>query len=502
MGVAGAGLFSLGLAGLASPKIFGQSKSTIASSTSNTSSLTSLTSPTTTATSTPTSTETIQYSSLTDYQDFLVWLNSVSGPYAGKSLNISMEDEFGPYATSLIDSDFTHATGMDDNYNILPYAQQLDDISLMASTKSDSYDVYTLDVENLGVFPTLPISPYELMEKYPDLTYPGLNLDDFYRYSWDRVSTYPPALSGGNGGNSASNVTVLPFDTPTLILFYRKDVFNQLKLTVPTTWDDHFANCQAIQKSGLTPFGGVSMAAADISIIYEYQAHLASFGGSLWAIDGNTITPTINTDAGLAALEDLVRFQPYSDVGSATYTFGTSWDSLAHGYAATGLLFDGFASWLNNPQRAPQVTGLIGYAQNPAGPKGNFHPYAGSGIGVSTYSKKPEMAWLYVQWATSKGSMEAKLLGEYNNFPTRSSVTQVPGIATSLQNNTLAQASLVNQIWNNNSLTTLIGFPLWLQAATILEADLNAAWIGSKTPTAALTDAQTNIEKIGTLSFQ
>jgi multiple sugar transport system substrate-binding protein len=502
MGVVGAGLFSLGAAELARPGLFGgRLASTTRTGSVASTPTTSVAGASSTSSLTLPSQSTDTFSSLPDYQAFLSWLNSVSGPYRGKSLNVSMEDEFGPFSTQFIDQDFTSASGITDDYNILPYEQQLDDISLMASTKSDTYDVYTLDVENLGVFPNLPISPYDLMDKYPDLTYPEFDLNDFYRYSWDRISTYPPDLSGGNGGTSATDVTVLPFDTPTLILFYRKDVFNQLKLTLPATWDDHLANCQAIQKSGLTPFGTVNMAAADISIIYEYQAHLASFGGSLWAIDGNTITPTINTDAGVAALEDLIRFAPYSDVGSATYTFGTTWDSIAHGYSATGLLFDGFASWLNNPQRAPQVNGLMGYAQCPAGPKGSFHPYAGSGIGVSRYSKNPQMAWLYVQWATCKGSMEAKLLGAYHNFPTRSSVTQVPDIATDLQNNSLVQASLVNQIWNNNSLTTLIGFPLWLQAATILEADLNAAWIGTKTPQAALTDAQTNIEKIGTLTF-
>jgi multiple sugar transport system substrate-binding protein len=487
MGLAGAGLFSFALAELASRKP-----------------LDAVGRPTATSTAAPTGSSTLssspQYSSLPDYQEFLSWLNSVSGPYSGKALNISLEAEFGPYATQLIDGDFLSASGIRDQYDIKPYSLQLQDVSLMFSTKSSAYDAYSLDVENLGVFPTSSISPFELAQEYPKLTYPGIDFADFYRVSWDRIATYPPDLSGGNGGNSASDTTVLPFDTPTLVLFYRKDIFQKLELAPPTNWDEHFANCQAIQKSGLTPSGSVSMAAPDISIIYEYQAHLASFGGSLWAVDGNTITPTVNTDAALAALENFVRFNPYSDPSSYTYTWDNVFETVARELAPQALMFDGFASWFNDPQRS-LVPGLMGYAQNPAGPEGVFHPYAGSGVGVSRYSKNPEMAWLWIQWATAKGAQEAKILGQYQSYPTRSSVAEVPQIASALQTSDFTIANLTNEIWQAGSLTSLLGFPKWLQAAVIVSNALNTAWAGTASPKNALAGAQTALEQMGTLSF-
>jgi len=112
------------------------------------------------------------------------------------------------------------------------------------------------------------------------------------------------------------------------------------------------------------------------------------------------------------------------------------------------------------------------------------------------------MAWLWVQWATAKGTQEAKLLGKYNNFPTRTSVTQAPNIASELQSGGLGVASLVNQVWNEGTLTTLLGFPKWLQDAVIVEGDLSAAFNGSLKPAAALADAQTRVENtVGTLTF-
>ncbi len=488
LGVAGAGLFSLGLADLVSPRLLGGGDTTSTTSTTSTS----------TGTSSPSTSE--QYSSLPDYQEFLSWLHSVSGPYSGKTLNISLQAEFAPYAAQRIDNDFKNATGIRDQYSIKPYALQLQDVSLMFSTKSASYDAYSLDVENLGVFPKQSISPYDLAQKYPDLTYPNLDFGDFNQNCWNRIATYPPDLTGGSGGNSASNVGVLPFDTPTLVLFYRKDIFEKLGITPATTWDEHLSNCQVIQKSGLVPFGSASMAGTDVSIVYEYQAHLSSFGGDMWEYDGNTIIPNVNNDTALAALEDFVRFEPYSDPGSLAYTWDDVFNSVSHNIAAQALMFNGYADWMNNPQRS-LVPSFVGYAQNPAGPKGAFHPYAGSGVGVSRYSNNPEMAWLWAQWATAKGTQEAMILDEFHVYPTRTSVLKAAPVQSALQESSFAIASLTNQIWQADSVTTLIGFPRWLQASIIIANALNTAWTGTIKPANALATAQKQLEQMGTLTF-
>jgi multiple sugar transport system substrate-binding protein len=491
LGLAGAGALSLGLADLLDPGIFGS----VAPPTNSTSTATTGTSPTSSTNS--------QYSTLPDYQDFLSWLHSASGKYSGKTLNISLEAEFGPYAAQLRNGDFERASGIKAGpYDIKPYALQLQTVSLMFSTKSSAYDAFSLDVENLGVFPGRSFSPIELAQRYPELTYPNINFDDFNRNCWGHIATYPPDLTGGPGGNTASTVQVIPFDTPTMVLFYRTDVYDQLQLTLPKTWDDHFANVKAINKAGLVsaPFGTVSMAGPDVSIIYEYQAHLSSFGGVLWEFDGRTIIPAMNNDKAIAALENFVRFEPYSDPGSFYFTWDDVFNSISHRSAASGLLWNGYSQWMNDTQRS-LVPGLIGYTQNPAGPNGSFHPYAGSGLGVSRYTKNPEMAWLWTQWATAKGTQEAMVLDQYHVFPTRASVMTSPVVASKIGTSAIGVANLTSQVWKANAITTLVGFPLWLQASTILASALNTAWTGAVTPKNALASAQTKLEQIGKLSF-
>jgi hypothetical protein len=80
-------------------------------------------------------------------------------------------------------------------------------------------------------------------------------------------------------------------------------------------------------------------------------------------------------------------------------------------------------------------------------------------------------------------------------------VTEAPQVASALETSPLAIADLTDQIWKSNAVTTLIGFPLWLEASTILANALNTAWSGTVSPSDALAGAQTSLEKMGPLSF-
>ncbi|HXW36794.1 MAG TPA: extracellular solute-binding protein [Nitrososphaerales archaeon] len=439
-------------------------------------------------------------SDLPDYQDFLAWLSSVSGPYSGTTLNLTLEEEFTPLTLQLIDSDFASVARTDDVYSIKPYSLQLSDVSLMFDTKSPTYDVFGVDNQNLGAFTTDSISPLELAETYPEITYPGIDFADFNQFVWDYVGTYPPDLALGAGGSTPAQVPVLPLDTPTMILYYRKDIYDELGLTPPQTWDELFANDQAIQKSAITPFACVSQAAPDIDVVYEFLNHLASFGATMWNIDGSTISPNLTDDAVVSALENFVRFQPMADPGSPTYTWDDVFNSLAHGLSASALLWNDYQSWIDDPSRSI-AAGKFGFQRNPSGPSGSFSTFGGAGVGVSKFSKNPEAAWLWLQWATAKGTEESMVLQQYHVFPTRNSPLQAPAIASALQSGAYEVTNITKEIFQTGGLAALIGFPDWFDALQAIASNLNKAWGGGLTPAAALNAAQTQIESLGTLTF-
>jgi multiple sugar transport system substrate-binding protein len=410
-----------------------------------------------------------------------------------------MESEFAPLALQLRSNDFLRYSGVNDLYNLQSYAQQLSAIVLMAATQSPSYDIFSIDSQNLGALNDAVVSPTELAETYPDLTYPQLNLDEFSTFAWDNVAVYPPDL----GSTSApSHVSMLPLDMPLLVLYYRSDVYSSLGMTPPKTWDDYYEDVVSIHKSRITPYGVVNMASGTVSIVYEFLVHLASFGGQLWEIDGETLAPTLNTDESVAALENYVRFKPYSDPGSAAYTWDDVFNDLSRGIAATGLEWHDHYTWMNDPNRS-QVSGKIALSVNPSGPSGSFSTFGGSGVGVSAYSKNPEAAWLWLQWATAKGTQETLLLDQYHIYPTRQSVLDVPEVSSQMAADEAAYsaADLAKEIWASSGVIALVGFPSWFQALAVLSAQLSNAWMGNATPSDALDAAQANIEALGSLKF-
>jgi hypothetical protein len=453
---------------------------------------------------------------LADYQDFLDWLGSVSSAALSglnKTLSISMESEFAPIALQARSGDFRGYSGVNDVYNLQPYSQQLSAVLLMASTKSPSYDIFSIDGQNIGVLQDALVSPTELAETYPELTYPGLDILDFSRFAWNDVATYPPIQPGGSSASSSSSsvssslssgTTMFPLDMPLLVLFCRADVYSTLGMALPKTWDDYYEDVVAISKSGITPFGVVNMASGTISIVYEYAVHLASFGGQLWDVEGDTLVPTLNTDQAVAALENYVRFEPYSDPGSAAFNWDNVFDDLSRGIAATGMEWHDYYSWINDPSRS-QVSGKIALSINPSGPSGSFSTFGGSGVGVSAFSRNQEAAWLWLQWATAKGTQETLLLDQYHVYPSRKSVLDVAAVSSEIAAGGAGEyggVALAQQIWAaSDGVTALVGFPAWLQVLDILAAQLAEAWMGKVSPSTALDGAQQEVDGLGHLTF-
>ncbi len=353
----------MGLGDLASPSLLGGKTSTSSSSRTTTSS----------------SFSTAQYASLPDYQEFLTWLSSVSGPYKGKSLNITLEAEFGSYAAQLIDSDFANTTGIIDLYDIKPYSLQLEDVALMFSTKSNTYDVFSLDVENLGLFPGSSISPLELAQKYPDLTYPNIDFADFNQDCWDHIATYPARPFGRARRKHGKHGPGPPLRHSHVGSVLQEGHLQQARTHTSSDMGRAFLRTVRPYRALDWHRSGRRACAAPTSPSSTSTRHTsAASEDSLWEIDGNTIVPAMNNDQAIAALEDFVRFEPLSDVGSFYFTWDDVFNSVAHESGAQALLWNGYAEWMNDSQRS-LVPGLIGYAALPAGPQGAFSPVRGVG---------------------------------------------------------------------------------------------------------------------------
>ena len=436
-----------------------------------------------------------------DYAEFLTWLGSASKPFRGQQISISLEDEIVPRAIQNRDSDFFNTTQINANYSLKPYFLHLADISIMVRTNASSYDVFSIDYQDLGFYKDSIISPTELSEMYPDLTYAPIRAEDFQTVPWSLLATYPPAGLPSATGQSSSEVLFVPIDMPIMVQLYRTDIYNSANVNVAATWDELFDDAQKFTgTSHYTPYGIVNESSGTIAVVYEYLNHLASFGGSLWDIQGDELVSALGSDQALAALENYVRFAKYADPASSTY----SWDEVATdmetSIAASALLWYDYAYLLNDPVRS-YVPGKIGYSSNPAGPSGSFSTYGGNGVGVSRKAKNPQVAWLWLQWATSLGLQEMTVLDAFHVLPTRTAALNASVVKDATTGPEYEAFQAARGIWQSNGVTSLTPFPQWQNVLAILGPHLSSAYTGGEQPSNALAASVQEIEALGKLTL-
>ena len=150
-------------------------------------------------------------------------------------------------------------------------------------------------------------------------------------------------------------------------LMYREDIFNDLGLSVPTTWDEVFAAAEAIQAADVVdyPLGGYYMAGWNLGFVFVN--HYLGEGGEF--LDANNM-PVIDRDKAIAVMERMKMASSYMDpeyLVSDT-TFVTK--QFQQGKIAMANLWASRAGAVNDPAEST-VAGKIKMA---AGLMGSVQP--------------------------------------------------------------------------------------------------------------------------------
>ncbi len=426
-----------------------------------------------------------------EYKDFLRWLQSVSGKFKGTKVAINLQDEPDYRALQNLDLDFYSATGIDSQYDIEPYIINLEKTRLAVQTASPSIDIIDFDSLDIPTFQPYLVPPQTLAETYPDITYPGFDLGDFLPTPMNLIGTYPPVLP--DAPTPQGEVFCFPYNTPVMIRFYRTDVYSSLRLPQPATWDDYYQQVQVVG-NGSNLFGCVSQASTTTPIFHEFTNHLYSFGGRLWDINGETITPTVNAPENVQALENFARFYPYTLRSSITFTWDECVSAMAHGQAANAITFEDFSVIIDDPLRSIELNN-IAYSVNPAGPKGSYSTYIGDGIGISRFSKNPEAAWLWLQWATATGTQMMLVADPLTRYvPSRGSAANSSFVQEIIATPTYDPVRLSQQILASGQIGHVPDFKGSNTAAATIAQQLFNAYTGASTAQAALDAAQAQLE--------
>lgn len=397
-------------------------------------------------------------------------------PFEGTSINVALVAEPRSDALREFLPEFEELTGIKVNLDILPYPTLQEKQAVAVTQGTGTYDVVHVDCVWVGQYAgegwVIPV------EEFIERTNPEvLALDDFIPSVLEEQGMWEGKIYG------------LPFIQAVFGLHYRTDIFDELGLTPPNTWEELFSTAQTLNESlkDQGVYGITFTGKRGVQLQCTYDNMLWSFGGDWY--DEN-YHPTINSPEAVAALDYFKSLIPFAPPGVLTYDWDESANAFAQGKAAMNLQWQNAAPLCQDPSKS-QIVGkfnftLIPGKEQPDGSILRTPTFGGWGLMIPKDSRNKEAAWEFIVWATSP-EMEPKLA--YAQPGARYSSLQDPELS----------AKFVEYEGMLKSLPLAKGRPriaAYSELADALEVALSEAMVGMKDSQTALDEANTRFEEI------
>jgi multiple sugar transport system substrate-binding protein len=268
--------------------------------------------------------------------------------------------------------------------------------------------------DEVDVFMTLPSregQQFAAAGWYADLT-PMTKADIAPDYDYAGLSR---ALL--KAGTFDGRLTSMPMNIEGPILYYRTDIFKKCGLDQPASIKDVEAAAKKLKTcdSNVTPFVSRGLKAA---LPYTFSNMLHNIGGSFMA-NGKSDLCSPKAKEALETYSRLLR--DYGPPGVVNYSFYQISALYRSGRAAMAFESSNELRTVMEGGERLKDTALIPF---PAGEAGQVPTAIGWGMAVSAYSKQPDAAWYFVQWATSPAVQ--KMMAVQGIAPPRSSVASDP----------------------------------------------------------------------------
>lgn len=229
-----------------------------------------------------------------------------------------------------------------------------------------------------------PFSVFELDEPWTGEFYdhkwvtPIADLDPSFKLD-PEVITYdalPLWDASKREHDDSGKLAGVPLNGNVNLFVYRKDLYDELGLSVPKTFEQAYENGVRAQRSKKVRFGYVARAQATTSgqsITYDFMPLLRTYGADWYTENWQ---PDINSGGAIAAMQMFIRLLSLGPAQPQTVGQAEVIAAMQGGQSIQCHTVAAAASQLEDPNQS-KVAGKLGYAEVPAGSTGKPTPTSG-----------------------------------------------------------------------------------------------------------------------------
>lgn len=328
----------------------------------------------------------------------------------------------------------------------------------------------------------------------------------------------PSQLVGCSYFLDRSHLYTFPYDCPTMIWIYRKDIIQKYKSAFMKakgfdwtpgphlTWDQYYTMAEWMNKNvHEVKYGTGHQAKEYDSLMCDFSNILYAYGGKYFNGEPDPVDSIGVLKPGKCQLTSPAAMQAatfYHKLLSIAHPSSTSWDwtGVSEAFAAGDIAmmpeWHEFASSLENPSTS-KVAGKVGYAALPRGPKRSCNLWGGTGVGINANAHPDEQgaAYLFILWVTSP-STEIYIAGSPvgGETPVRTSVYNNPAIKAAETRFSKKYPNLISMqgtlvAWRPENIGFRPKVSTWLKCDSVIFTELSKMLAGQQSPAAAMRNA-------------
>jgi len=306
-------------------------------------------------------------------------------PYEGQTITLLLNNAAKNTALAERAGKFTEMTGIEVVFDMVPFGSLLEKIMAEGVGGTGNYDIITY-LDSWGPSIKQFLVPLDNM-----IADAGIDLGERYPPAYVQAVTYD------------GQIYALPWRGHPQLMFYRKDVLEDLGLEVPKTWAEYEEMARVITEK--TDLYGAGM-------YYGKNAGQNMFVWTtmLWANGGDYFDenwkPIFNNAEGVEATQRYVDFllkDGTAPPGAVMYSEYEGTQSLAQAESASTITWWWQYTRMIDPEVAqPEVVDNVAFAPVPEWEGKGGATYAiVMPLSIFESSKSPEAAWEFLKWATS-----------------------------------------------------------------------------------------------------